>query len=565
MHKTPARISLLSLLINLESHRKLLLKILNEAHVPQDITPIKFGGIINNITMSRHLSFSEEEVPNEARNHNQPLNIVVKCWNYMIARVLIDNGSSLNVMPKTILNKLYCPGAILRSSLVVVKAFDGSKREVMGKITLPICIGPTTFDITFQIHATGVVLSSLHQKVKFVANGQLISVMWEKEIMVTTPFPTDYIEDEEALETSFQALEIVGTTSIEMGSGDIKPSKVAIMAAKVLIANGFEPSKGLGRRLDDMANLVVVQENPGRARIGYSGTVGKAKTGRKSQNKQLARASMYHRFVSGGLVMPGHVAVVSDQPIELVELDSQSVAQIGLSENVMKTCKKEVLVATSEQYQKLYEFPNTETYPQINNVVLAPDDTDKSARQDEGKETKEEALLLEQEKPKLQFGTEELEIINLGKGEETKEIHISKLTPPDFKQRLTELLREYEDIFAWSYRDMLGLDTAIVKHKLPLIPNTIPVRQQLRRMKPKVALKIKEEVGSLAVAKYPQWVANIMLIPKKDRKVQMCVDYRDHNRVSPKDNFPLPHINLLVDNTPQHSFHSFMDGFSGYN
>ncbi|RDX81449.1 hypothetical protein CR513_37867, partial [Mucuna pruriens] len=74
---------------------------------------------------------------------------LVKCGNYMIASVLIDNGSSLNVMPKTTLDKLYSPSAILRNSLVAIKAFDDSKREVMGEITLSIRIGPTTFDITF--------------------------------------------------------------------------------------------------------------------------------------------------------------------------------------------------------------------------------------------------------------------------------------------------------------------------------------------------------------------------------------------------------------------------------
>ncbi|RDY00937.1 hypothetical protein CR513_15783, partial [Mucuna pruriens] len=90
-------------------------------------------------------------------------------------------------------------------------------------------------------------------------------------------------------------------------------------------------------------------------------------------------------------------------------------------------------------------------------------------------------------------------------------------------------------------------------------------------MKLEEALKIKEEVekqwkvGFLAVAEYPQWVANIVPVPKKDGKVRMCVNYRDLNRASPKDNFPLPHIDLLVDNTTQHSCYSFMDGFSGYN
>ena len=69
-----------------------------------------------------------------------------------------------------------------------------------------------------------------------------------------------------------------------------------------------------------------------------------------------------------------------------------------------------------------------------------------------------------------------------------------------------------------------------------------------------MSLKIKEEVkkqfdtGLLAVARYPEWVANIVPVPKKDGKVQMCVDYRDLNRASPKDNFPLPHIDVLVDN-----------------
>ena len=82
--------------------------------------------------------------------------------------------------------------------------------------------------------------------------------------------------------------------------------------------------------------------------------------------------------------------------------------------------------------------------------------------------------------------------------------------------------------------------------------------------------KIKEEVkkqldaGFLEVSKYLQWLANIVPVPKKDGKVRMCVDYQDLNRTSPKDNFPLPHIDTLVDNMTKHSLFSFMDGFSDY-
>ena len=49
----------------------------------------------------------------------------------------------------------------------------------------------------------------------------------------------------------------------------------------------------------------------------------------------------------------------------------------------------------------------------------------------------------------------------------------------------------------------------------------------------------------------------MVLVPKKDGKVRMCVDYRDLNRASPKDDFPLPHIDVLVDNTAQHKVFSF--------
>lgn len=84
-------------------------------------------------------------------------------------------------------------------------------------------------------------------------------------------------------------------------------------------------------------------------------------------------------------------------------------------------------------------------------------------------------------------------------------------------------------------------------------------------------MKIKEEVqkqlnaGFLAVSYYPQWIANIVPVPKKDEKVRMCVDYRDMKRAITKDDFPLPHIDMLVENTAQFSVFSFIDGFSGYN
>ena len=70
-------------------------------------------------------------------------------------------------------------------------------------------------------------------------------------------------------------------------------------------------------------------------------------------------------------------------------------------------------------------------------------------------------------------------------------------------------------------------------------------------------------VGFLSVVEYPQWLSNVVLIPKNDDKVRVCVDFRDLNKDSTKDDFLFPHINMLVDSTISHSMLSFMDRFLG--
>ena len=84
-------------------------------------------------------------------------------------------------------------------------------------------------------------------------------------------------------------------------------------------------------------------------------------------------------------------------------------------------------------------------------------------------------------------------------------------------------------------------------------------------------LKIIEEVtkqlkeGFIKPIHQAERIANVVPVPKKDGKVRMCVDFRDLNKACPKDDFPLPHINVLVDNTTGSVLMSFMNGFLGYN
>ncbi|XP_058727163.1 uncharacterized protein LOC131598598 [Vicia villosa] len=231
LHQTPSRISLLSLLIHSEKHRDTLMKILSAAHVTKDITVNQFDGMVANLTAGACLSFSEHELPSQGKEHNKALHISIQCGKAHLSRVLIDTGSSLNVMPKATLDKIDLEGLVIRPSRLVVKAFDGSQSPVFGEVDLPVVIGPHTFCINFQvmeiepaytcllgrpwIHAAGAVTSTLHQKVKFVDGNSIVTVSGEEDIFVSNLDSYRYIEaGEKALETSFQALEIATAVTL---------------------------------------------------------------------------------------------------------------------------------------------------------------------------------------------------------------------------------------------------------------------------------------------------------------------------------------------------------------
>jgi len=73
-----------------------------------------------------------------------------------------------------------------------------------------------------------------------------------------------------------------------------------------------------------------------------------------------------------------------------------------------------------------------------------------------------------------------------------------------------------------------------------------------------MSVKIKEEITKqldakvIRVTRYPVWLANVVPVPKKDDKIRVCVDYRNLDKASPKDNFPLPNIHILIDNCSKH-------------
>jgi hypothetical protein len=131
------------------------------------------------------------------------------------------------------------------------------------------------------------------------------------------------------------------------------------------------------------------------------------------------------------------------------------------------------------------------------------------------------------------------------------------------------VLKKYEDYYAWSYTELPGLHRKLVEHRLPIRTQFEPYQQALRRMAPDIILKVKEEierlVGSVFIrpARYVEWLSNIVPVIKKNGKLRICVDYRNLNNATPKDEYPIPVADLLVDGVAQ--ILSMMDGHSGYN
>ncbi|MFQ6657414.1 hypothetical protein Gotur_027093 [Gossypium turneri] len=151
LHKQPARISVLALLLSSEGHRNALLKVLNETYVADDISVNKLDRLVGNISADNFIFFSDNEIPPGGMRSTRALHITTRCKGYTLPGVLVDNGSALNVLPLSTLNRLSVDSSHMKSCQNVVRAFDGTEKRVMGRIDIPLLIGPTIYEVDFLV------------------------------------------------------------------------------------------------------------------------------------------------------------------------------------------------------------------------------------------------------------------------------------------------------------------------------------------------------------------------------------------------------------------------------
>ncbi|XP_050918683.1 uncharacterized protein LOC127136129 [Lathyrus oleraceus] len=283
LQQTPSKILILSLLLSSEGHKDAFLKILKRAYVPQEITVNQLETVVSSVNASHGLGFTDLDLTMDGRNHNKAL------------------------------AKLDCEGLILRPTDLVVRAFDGSKRAVFGEVELPVKIGPEVFKSVFcvmdiqsayscllgrpWIHATGAVTSTLHQKLKYILDEQVVTVCGEEDIFVSQLSSFKYVEmDGEIFETPSQAFETVKVENAVFAEREKKPSIASYKQVVEVVKNGEAP--GWGRVID-----VAVKED--KFGIGYQ-------SGQGSSGQNKGRRQPF-TFTSAGMLDPDRICVVGEE------------------------------------------------------------------------------------------------------------------------------------------------------------------------------------------------------------------------------------------------------------
>jgi len=158
--------------------------------------------------------------------------------------------------------------------------------------------------------------------------------------------------------------------------------------------------------------------------------------------------------------------------------------------------------------------------------------------------------------------------IEIGKGHVVK---IGDDLDADTEQKLLDVIRSNSASFAWQPSNMVGIDPDFMSHKQNVNLTAKPKMQRRRKMSPEKLKAVRTEtakllsVGHIREIQYPEWLANVVLVKKSNGKWCMCVDFTDLNNACPKDSYPLPNIDTLVDYASGRGMLSFLDAYSGYN
>ncbi|KAA0051157.1 uncharacterized protein E5676_scaffold863G001200 [Cucumis melo var. makuwa] len=632
------------------------------------------------------IDFLDEDLLLGSKLHNRPLYVYGYVREQRVDRILIDNGSAVNIMPKSTMRQLGILMDELSNSKLVIQGFNQGSQRVIGMICFELIIGDLKASALFHvidsrttykllvghpwIHGNGVITSTLHQCFKFyqdaVKNVEADSNSFS-EAESHFAYAKFYLKNDNSLEVvsvevplinrednlQFKSLaskephKSTGTFHSRKGEASTSTTKSMILmdektsnppilryvpmsrhkkgespfvespqGLKVsdieVLKESFTTSLTKITKQEIKIDLTEASLPQRRMKYGFDPKayklMAKAEvvTGRtcytcvkKRTRIQVAKANLIIRKGKENVVDNIHITIEEVDSMEEKEGGSQrnsvfdrirphvartpiferlslteterkghqstsSLNQRSTLQRLITTFKKEkgtcqastttrpsVFERLSVAKQKNVQTPRVSIFNRIGDgspYVKAGSTIDTKKKEPTSriqgslKVKRHDVMQTNPEKEDSEEGEDELKDVNFGTIEEPRPTLISASLSSEEEGKYMSLLTKYKDIFAWSYKEMPGLD-------------------------PKIEVEVNKliEAGFIREVKYPTWIANTVHVRKKNGQLRVCVDFRDLNNACPKDDFPLPITEIMVDATTRHEALSFMDGSSGYN
>ncbi|XP_070017825.1 uncharacterized protein [Nicotiana sylvestris] len=510
------------------------------------------------------VTFSDDDLPVEGTEHNKALYLTVKCENSAVTRALVDNSSSANICPLSTLNQLKIDHDRIHKNSVCIRGFDGSGTDTVEDIILEVTIGPVEFTMEFQvldvavsynlllgrpwIHAAKAVPSTLHQMVKFEWDRQDVVLHGEDVACTIGGAIVPFIEtNDDKGPWVYQIFDAVSANKIPEGTSIPHPriASATVMIVSEMLSNGFVPGKGLGAELQGIVQLVSLPKNVETFGLGFKPTLADVRHARKMKKKVWVLPKpvpcLSRSFVRAGtrkLSVPKVLGPIIGPDRDLDEGFERLFAGVNMVEAGEGSSRVDIqFVGPRAKINNWTTTPlptrwescslctgtndvacTTDLQPSHNNesnseLIAQDSDYDDESEYEENDDFEEINRELSQFQDKPKPNLSDTEAVNLGDVDNVRETKISIHIEHSIREELIKALIEFKDVFAWSYDDM---------------------------------------------------PANVVPIPKKDGKIMVCIDYRNLNRASPKDNFPLPNIHILIDNCAGREIRSFVDCYAGY-
>ncbi|XP_074362906.1 uncharacterized protein LOC141703225 [Apium graveolens] len=479
---------------------------------------------------SMDITFRETDARWVHHPHNDALVISIQIGSKNVHRAFVDNGSSTNILYYSTFKKMGLPDQDMSGENSWVYGFSGAGVRVMGSIRLPCTLGESPLSVTKMLEFKVLNQESSHN------------------VLLGRPFLREM-----RVITSIHHLTIKFPTP--NGVGSIRGSQYDSRECYRQAMKGFRKDSHADDTLDVDREKSIEQPTE-EIRVHYY----------VEQEEEHPS-----EFPSTMLYLEDTIR------IEMLEEEEEAMYTIVQADfhgerlegrfGVLQSLEQGDVIPLAEapppaKYTEKIDNSTTQGTPPEGNApslqdqeIYNPPDLD----------------------PRIPMPTEKM-----GPAEDTIEIPVDEKDPskvlrigsqltPRLKEGLSIFLLENLDVFAWSHSDMVWIDPEIMCHRLNIDPKHKGVRQKRRAVSGERAIALAEEVerlldvGLIRESFYPEWLANPVLVKKPNGKWRTCVDFTDLNKACPKDSFPLPRIDQLVDATAGHALLSFMDAYSGYN